>query len=352
MISTSLKAMIFYLVLSSTLVAAGIVPAKPVQAFPRGLYISPYQSNSDLNYNYILTNTTSRSDLLDYINQKQITSISLYNLNKILPDPFLSGKLLDFIKTARSRGVIEVNAVGGIYEDFQLIHAFNQNNSKPFTGALTEIDFWNARPNNLILGEETEQNAFAAYISLLCKLKSFGTGLKLTGYVGWLDGNNANRTTARKMAAALPYFLDRVYVHAYVKDPLTAFDYVKERLALFNSVGLPLEVQPIFSAEGKEYNGGEGGFMGDWLRSNGMNAAESAFLADYSKDLTLAGKSQLQLTGFQYFEYKHLSYHVPLFKAPVGNAPSSPVDVKPTFTAPPSAIITVAYQPTFTGAGM
>ncbi|KAI9352938.1 hypothetical protein BDR26DRAFT_929433 [Obelidium mucronatum] len=313
----------------------------PATALLRGLYIAPYEANTKSNFNFILTNQTSRSYLLDFIAQKNINSISIYDLHKILPDAALSTNLLDFIQTARSRGVIEVNAVGGILDDFDRINTFNEKNGRPFNGAITEVEFWNAKPENLILGQNNVEAAFNAYISLLGAINNLKSGLKLTSYLGWLDKDTTNQTVVDERALKIARNLQRVYLHCYDKTPDLAWERrAVDRISKFSKAENLLEFQPIFSAEGNDYYDDviAHGFMGDWIRNNSIGAAEESFLQNYLKDPSATNSSQLKMVGFQYFDYKYLAFHVPLVTAPTTTITAT--TNKPTTTTSTAATTT------------
>jgi hypothetical protein len=89
-------------------------------------------------------------------------------------------------------------------------------------------------------------------------------------------------------------------VHAYVKNPSTAYSYTASRVnALLAARSIP--IYPIFSAEGTKFNSGSGNtFMGDWLGANSLDAAEAVY----------NNSSAFKPQGFQYYEYAFLQIYL------------------------------------------
>jgi hypothetical protein len=262
--------------------------------------VSPYTDHigqvtftgDDLIYSQILGDPQKEQHLLDFIVAQQIDSLSLYNLNVILNDEGLSTALESFMDRARGAGVLRIEAIGAegtaIWDD---INAFHRERA-PFDGLVTELEFW--------AGAVT----FDEFTGTLEYARSLDWGQQvptLTAYLGWPD--------AEEVSAMAP-LLDRVYVHVYVDTAQQAYPYGEERFQMFaaanQELGTNVEVWPIFSAEDTDWAAGAEHFMGEWLQTNGVAAAETQFLADWqAADLQNVG-----LGGHQYYEYFFLDKYL------------------------------------------
>jgi hypothetical protein len=104
--------------------------------------------------------------------------------------------------------------------------------------------------------------------------------------------------------------LDRVYVHVYVKSGDQTYDYGKARFEMLaaaaKTVGRPLDVFPIYSAEGETWRAGDEMFMGEWLRDYGMREAEKRFMEKYEAQ----GPKSLPVSGHQYFSHFFLEQYL------------------------------------------
>lgn len=272
----------------------------------RGLYLSAYSSQigqvmltgDQSAYAEILGDEQKEASLLQFIELHGFDSIALYNLNVILADEDLSTALQSFMARARDAGVERIEAIGAEGSGpWDAIHEFHEERA-PFDGLVTEIEFW------------AGSVSFDDFIDTLEYVRSLtfrdtesGAAPTLTAYVGW--------PTAEQVEAMLP-LLDRLYVHAYVKNGELAHGYVAERFqavhAANQKLGTNVEVRPIFSAEGEAWAAGDEHFMGEWLAEHGLAAAESALLGDFEAS-SLAG--ELELDGYQYYEYFFLQQYLP-----------------------------------------
>lgn len=278
------------------------IPAKTLR---RGIYFSPFGSkigsfqlpSSSLN---IFQDSAKITKALSYFVRNQIDSISFYNLNPILESNLLKSTLVQFMKDARACGIVELNAVGGQLSDFITIKSFQtQAYGVGFDGVIVEQEFWNAA--NVTLG----------YIQVINLLQDI-TALKIPSsktrslvsrgiYIGWLQ-NIPNA------ALRIAQYTDRIYIHCYRTSASTTFPYCQERIQDFINTNVSIELRPIFSCEGAYYNSGDGNmFMGDWLASNSLRAAEEVFAKNYSTAYPVPNK--VRVTGYQYYEYAFLDLY-------------------------------------------
>lgn len=233
----------------------------------------------------ILGNRASEDVLLSFLTKYQFDSLSLYNLSTILSSPIYIAQLTSLMAAARACGVVEINAIGSAPSQWNQIKA---TASGKFDGLVTEIEFWNTPPVS---------TSFQSFISQLQYMKSLGiTPPSITPYIGWLNNNSA--LTEGQEAAQIAANTTRVFTHAYVRSPVTAYDYTKSRVLALHAAAPSLPVWPIFSAEGSLYRAGSESFMGDWLANNGLDAAEAIYKASYVP------------AGFQYFEYSFLKLYL------------------------------------------
>jgi len=246
-------------------------------------------------FTHILGDATKQAAVITFINTQNITKVALYDLPTILADTTLSANLKTFMATMRTNGVQEIIAIGTNYEPlWQKILTFHNTQSE-FDALLTEIEYWNG---------ECTFTAFVAALKyargLAWKNTKAGKPPTLSSYVGWINQSEAD--------GMVPY-LDHLYVHAYVKNAPTAFGYEQARLGYINNsngrLGKNVTVFPIFSAEGVTYNDG-GNFMGEWLQTNCIPAAEKLFDTSFQAE----SYAHLTLQGHMYFEYWLLSTYL------------------------------------------
>jgi hypothetical protein len=263
------------------------------------MYLSPYADHSGQitfegetgEHFHILDDEAKRELVLDFIEAQQIDSLSLYNLDAILGDAVLEPKLVDFVTAARARGVVEINAIGDTYEQVWDAVAATQAQHPLFDGVVTEIEFWNANATF----EEFESTL--QYVRALDLKTTGGAPMPLSVYIGW--------PTPEQVTALLP-LVDRLFVHVYVKDAATAYAYGKERFVA-SAAAAPLEIRPIFSAEGQTWSAGDEHFMGDYFATHTLGAAETAFLTAWEAETEPLPK----LGGFQYYDYFYLERYLP-----------------------------------------
>jgi DNA-binding beta-propeller fold protein YncE len=248
----------------------------------KGLYVD--------NFKNIIGVEKSEIELLSFAASNNIKSLTLYDLNEILP--LKENELSAFIVKAKSLYAInEIGAAGSNQNQFDKIISFNNNqtyNGK-FDSLTTEYEFWH-------------DGTFEAFIGLLDYINS-NCDLKIEVYIGNFEqGNEASQ------ALELVSRVDRLFLHCYVSDPQYAFEYGEERLGWLgyaaNFIGKTLDVRPIFSAE---YRRPDLWYMGCWLTSHDLIEAENEFLSDYNAN-TDNWKNNIDITGFQYFAYSYLKH--------------------------------------------
>lgn len=271
------------------------------RSFPdvvRGLYVSFCRASTlGDQYDMICQSRDKQYALLAFVVDQRINSLAMYNLNTVFRDSSLTATLSEFMTAANACGVSEFNGIigdGGFSTDRDALYGYQTNpnySSTRFNGLITEFEFWN--PSG-----ETEASAFARYLSDIKALRGTasipgaanGTRLKVGTYLGWLTNAPPNQTVA---AAEIANNVDRVYLHAYVSNPVNAFSYMNNRLQSFATAGVPLEIIPIYSGEGKWYcdgctypttpcTPGVNCFSGDWFAAHGLAPAESAFNSSYT----------------------------------------------------------------------
>lgn len=274
----------------------------------RGMYWSPQATavgsmKLTAPYEDILGNTTKENDVLTFMVQNDFDALSFYDLYTILSSESLKTSLSSFIEAARACGVVEMNAVGAVDSDFQKIKTYQGEYPGHFDGVVVESEFWNA---------SNVQSAFTSFISLLQYIRTLdiqnnGKSATVSVYLGWLDA--ITDTPEQEAADQIAQYVDRVYLHCYVKNANSTFPYCHGRIQDFVNTGKSLQFYPIFSAEGTEYNAGGGGFMGDWLAANSLNSAESIFYNAYEP---IYGKStdNFKLSGYEYYEYAFLGLYL------------------------------------------
>jgi hypothetical protein len=271
-------------------------PENPLGCY-RGMYVSLYTDHAGQNdfggdtaqHAFILGDAEKEQVVLDFIEQSRIESLSLYDLTAILG--VHDAELRSFVARARSRGVLEVNAIGALsFPAWQAIQTF-QAAEPLFDGLVTEIEFWN-------------EDNFADFLQMLTNIRGLEMQGRASGmlplgvYIGW--------ATDAEIDAMIP-LIDRLYVHTYVTEPALAYDYGAERFQLIAEAnaefGRSVEIRPIFSLEGATWAAGAEHFMGDWYTDHSLDEVEAVFLADY-----VAGPldGPIELNGFQYFDYFYL----------------------------------------------
>ncbi|KNC83247.1 hypothetical protein SARC_04503 [Sphaeroforma arctica JP610] len=234
-----------------------------------------------------------------------IKSLSLYDLHRILPHPVLTEQLADFIQHVRRYGVVEVNAIGAVLQDFKRIGEYlaAHASSEQFDGLLTEVEFWHYPDADV---------KYADFAALLQEIKTFnltarGKSMPLGAYLGYLDDSTG--ASAIEKATTISALTDSIYLHCYGQQGYQTFGVCQERLQLFADTQASVKIIPIFSAEGGEYHAAYP-FQGDFFRATGIDSGEALFREAFTADTHVAN-SNLQLASFQYYEYRYLGRYLP-----------------------------------------
>ena len=265
----------------------------------RGLYVD--------NLSNIVGNATSETELLQYAQSKSFTTLSLYDIQKILHKGNITVVATDalaaFIKKARTNYGIQ--HIAGIAEnaDFftNVISAYNslRTDAAEKTDVYNmEFEFWNQPPI-----DQWYCTDYLAPAGLTCDTTGAYTFFKQEFAKIYTLAKKDNCTcetyigkpTAIQAGKMLP-FADRILVHAYVKDPVTAYDYTKQRLRDLAKAG-HAKIIIIFSAEPE--------FSGQWLQLNAHEKAYAIYLDHYKKDLQ-SWKKNINLLGSQWYNYSNM----------------------------------------------
>lgn len=271
------------------------VDAGPREEARRGMYVSLYDDgigaitfggDTEI-HRFILGDAPKEDALLSFANEHAIRSLALYDLGAILGDTDLRAALVSFMERARAMGIQRIEAIGGTdLAQWDRIHTFHRDEA-PFDGLVTEIEFWN------------DQATLAELIAVLEHVEPFD--IPVAVYVGWLDAAQAR---------AIAPLVDRMYIHAYVDDPSTAWGYADDRILMFQAEnaaqGLSVDVWPIYSAEDTAWAAGSEHFMGEWLSAHSLDEAEATFMADYE-----ASGATIAITGHQHYDYFFLERYLP-----------------------------------------
>ncbi len=265
----------------------------------KGLYVD--------NFSTILGNTAAENKLLTYAHNKGFTTLSLYDLHKILHKGSINAAstaaLAAFNTRARtSFGIVHIAGIAENADFFtNVISAYNH--IRPAANERIDVynlefEFWNQvtiddyycsdylTPHKLPC---TTDGAFTFYQQQFNAIHTLAQKDKCVceTYVGWPTGAQAK--------AMLPY-ADRVLIHAYVADPATAYAYVVDRLARYANAG-NVNIIIIFSAEPE--------FSGPWLKTHSPDDAFKIFLTKYAMN-PLPWKKKITLLGYQWFDYGYM----------------------------------------------
>lgn len=249
------------------------------------------------NLKVLLLDEREQQRFFTFIADHAITELGLYlfgpETKRVLPD--LRPALAAFVARARGFGT-SLTAIGGSEREFDEIMRFQNDATLPgkFDALWLEYEYWNNDPKD-----------FHRYLHLLDYMRQAGNGLTVGAYIGWPLQSEVKALSAKA---------DRLFIHCYVDSGHKTYDYCRERLTWFGSLGRAIEIWPLFSAEwrpaeicnsktnptGKEPSC----FMGPWLASHGFDAAEQAF-RDRFRDEPASWRQDLMLKGFYYFAYSH-----------------------------------------------
>ena len=266
----------------------------------RFLYVDDFKN--------ILDNTSRRTALLAYAQSHQINELILYELQLVnlvhnLSNAATNQILADFIKTAKTTyGVTRISAAGESAGWFQNnIITYNATRSvatEKFDALALEFEFWTPSavsmyycpdyliPNGLPCDSA---GAFVFCKNQLTQMKALTAAsphpMSVEMYVGWPNLGQLHTLSA---------IADKMFIHSYVANPSTSFNYVSARLNYYNNYSGTAKVYFIFSSEPS--------FMNTWLTAHSMVEAENIFTSSYNA-ASGTWKSHVNFSGFVYFAY-------------------------------------------------
>jgi hypothetical protein len=272
----------------------------------RTLYIDKFDT--------ILGNLTAENELLVYAKSNEIETLLLYDLHSInntynITDVSTNGILADFIFKAKTQfGITQIGANGENTSFFtNIIDVYNNsrnNVNEKIDIYNLEFEFWRMTDKeedqtiktyycNTYLTNNglscTNDGAFQYFISVLQTMRNLATNnshaITTEAYVGTITAEQAN-TIANN--------LDRLRIHAYVKNANDAFNYAKQRLIDYANSKPGANVSIIYSSETD--------YMQDWLINNSMITAENVFTEDWLAESS-SWTNTINLEGFTYFNY-------------------------------------------------
>jgi hypothetical protein len=266
----------------------------------RFLYVNDFKN--------ILDNNARKTALLAYAQSHQINELILYELHLVnnvhnLSNATTNQILADFIKLAKTTyGISRISAAGESAGWFQNnIMTYNATRglaTEKFDGLGLEFEFWTPSavsmyycpdylvPNGLPCDSA---GAFVFCKNQLAQMKVLTAAsthpMSVEMYVGWPNLGQLHQLSA---------IADRMFIHAYVANPSTSFNYALTRLNYYANYTGVANVYIIFSSEPD--------FMQTWLLGHSMSEAESIFTTAYNAS-TGAWKSHVNFAGFVYFAY-------------------------------------------------
>jgi hypothetical protein len=275
----------------------------------KGLYVDGFAS--------IVGNTAKEDSLLNYAASNGFTYLALYELHIVNASHDLttvptSQVLADFIAKAKIQyGIAEVGACGeNAWWFINVIHAYNSihpNTSEKIDVYNLEFEFWNANsvgPGDYYCTTYLQSaglpcdtsGAFTFWMQQLTSIDSVAAldGAKSEVYVGWFTLGQALEMIAKA---------DRVLLHSYVTNVNNVYSYTQTRLSYLGSGPGVVEVMPIFSAEPS--------FLGPWLSTHAEIGVYDIYTAAFANE-TGVWKSNINLLGYQWFEYSDMPYLLPV----------------------------------------
>lgn len=257
----------------------------------RGMYVDYFEN--------ILGDPTKETSLLQFAKDNSIQYLALYGLGSHIRNN--QDKLASFIQLAKnSWGILQVGAIGGDNSFFDEVNSFNKNHSAKFDVLnLEACEFWNG-----VCSSDYYEQIWKPILSHMRNIASENDGMIVEAYTGWPTETQAKDIASNNL-------IDRLLLMCYADTPVGAYHWgtdMSHSASWFVSPSSSMEIWPIFSAENIHFPDGtpnpNNHFMGDWLKQNGMSAAESIFNSMYDMDTTYWRGTNL--TGFQYFSYSHL----------------------------------------------
>jgi hypothetical protein len=264
------------------------------------------------NFNNILGSYNLENKLLEFSRKNDIHTLILYELDKVnkrlpLSDSLKNGALAKFISRAKLEYNIKEISASGESGDFFLkaIHPYNKSRKKAeekFDVYNLEYEYWYEKASSeggyycetyLKKGQLpcNRKGSFTYYIEALTIMKLLAEEeshpVKIEAYIGKFT---------KEEALELDHHLDRLLIHAYVKNPDKSYNYTKERLKLLSELNSKISISIIFSSEMN--------FMGRWLSKNDFKKAEEIFFKELNKDDKELTKT-LNFEGFTYYNYSY-----------------------------------------------
>lgn len=260
----------------------------------RGFYVN--------NFNTILGNSTSESDLLTYAQSNGYNYLCLYSLSSLdLTSSTVKSKLASFISRAKTQyGILQVGAAGEVYSFFaNYIIPYNSGRTvaaEKFDVLNFEFEFWITSsitnqyctryltPNNLSC-DSAGAFAFAKSQFTMIDNAAAANGLISEVYFGWPNKGQMQWYVQRA---------DRILLHAYRTSDSDIYSYTKNRLMDMASMNMPVNVMIIFSSESA--------YMGPWLQSHAVSQPYETYASAFAAE-TGTWKNYIHLMGYQWFKY-------------------------------------------------
>lgn len=272
----------------------------------------------------------ARTDLMNHIRDHSYTWIQFYEPNTIFNSNSLTASLALFISEARSYGTVSrAGAILGLGAttrnkvlNYNLTHPWYEHIDDfniesewwqyPHTADSAPFSDWSASGvslrNTLDSPTYDRGNAYIAsggnpwIISAYCT-NYVGPVFNSAGAPWRLDWVNDMVT-----ASILVDIID-VYEGTNYRSTPDGTVIRDEQLRYIASASFALGVTtsyvPLWSAEMIAW-GGDGNFMGSYLRTNGLNYAEQAW-DTFTASFTFPHQANLQLVGYNYFSHKYMS---------------------------------------------
>ncbi len=195
--------MFFKSVLYLILIAIGHL----VMSQYRGIYVNQFES--------IMQDKGQMDALISWLDEEEITHVSLYDLHKIFPNEALRGKLDSILVRlkGKNRQVIAVFGGSSTFKEYYI--NYQEGSQSPFDGLNMEYEWW------------VGKDRFDLYSEEIVPLVDHGESLET--YIGWFSKGARKR---KAQAIQLLAVSDLITVHVYQKNPSAA--YVKDRLQALN----------------------------------------------------------------------------------------------------------------------
>ncbi len=280
----------------------------------RGLYLSGINS--------WLGNTASETAILNYAQGNSYTYITLYDLGSLnFNNSATKNALASFISRAKTQyGLSEIGAAGEIASFFSTnIIPYNNGRSQAsekFDVLNFEFEFWLTSsisshycnkylsPNGYSC-DTAGAYKFAKAEMLAIAAMASANGLTTEMYMGW-PNTGQMQFVANTM--------NRILLHAYRPNDADVYQYSRNRLIDIASVGHPVTVIPLFSAEPA--------YMGSWLNSHALTQPYQTYESFYATE-TGTWKQNIKLQGYQWFTYAFMPKTVPTIATITASGPTT-----------------------------